>query len=250
MHGAVVRCTFVLWWMNPLAGIGVSIARNCSETQILSSRNCSAHCNGRFNAHEMELWMSQLHCVLQFRVALVWVFLLCFATQGCAGLRSLIVFCNSGLRWSAYSHCVWQFRVALVCVFLLCFVTQGCAGLRILIVFGNSGLLLLCFAIQGCAGLRSLIVFCISGLRWSAYSYCVLQLRVALVCVAFLCFVTQGCAGLRIFIVFGNPGLRWSAYSYCVLHLRVALVCVVLCFAILGCIGLRSTYVIVFYSTL
>ena len=94
--------------------------------------------------------MSQLHCVLQFRVALVCVFLLCFATQGCAGLRSLIVFCNSGLCWSAYSYCVWQFRVALVCVFLLCFVTQGCAGLRILIVFGNS------------------------GLRWSAYSYCVL----------------------------------------------------------------------------
>ena len=55
IHGAVVRGTFAFLWMNPLAGIGLSIARNCSETQILSSRICSAHCNGRFNAHEMEL---------------------------------------------------------------------------------------------------------------------------------------------------------------------------------------------------
>ena len=68
MHGAVVRRTFVLWWMNPLAGIRVSIARNCSEMQILSSRNCSAHCDGRFNAHEMEPCMdtfsttSFVHC--------------------------------------------------------------------------------------------------------------------------------------------------------------------------------------------
>ena len=88
MHGAVVRLTFVFWWMNPLAGIGVLIARSCSETQILSSRNCSAHCTGRFNAHVHPL------------------FLLCFAIQGCAGLRILIVFCNSGLRLSACSYCV------------------------------------------------------------------------------------------------------------------------------------------------
>ena len=175
--------------MNLLAGIGKSIARNCSETQILSSRNCSAHCTGRFNAHEMKLWMSQLHCVLQLRVALVCVFLLCFAIQGCAGLRILIVFCTSGLRWSAYSYCALEFRLALVCVFLLCFATQGCAGLRILIVFSDS------------------------GLRWSAYSYCVLQFRVALVCVFLLCFAPQGCAGLRILIVFWNSGLQSSAYS-------------------------------------
>ena len=85
---------------------------------------------------------SCLYCyyVLQFRVALVCVFLLCFAIQGCAGLRILIVFCNSGLRWSAYSFCVLQFRFALVSVFLLCFAIQGCAGLRILLVFCNSGL--------------------------------------------------------------------------------------------------------------
>ena len=69
----------------------------------------------------------QVHCVLQFRVALVCVFVLCFAIQGCAGLRIRIVFCNSGLRWSAYSYCVLQFRVALVCAFLLCFAIQGCA---------------------------------------------------------------------------------------------------------------------------
>ena len=84
--------------------------------------------------------MSQLHCALQFRVALVCVFLLCFAIQGCSGLRILIVFCNSGLRWSACSYGVLQFRVALVCVFLLCFAIQGCTGLHILIVFCNSGL--------------------------------------------------------------------------------------------------------------
>ena len=171
---------------------------------------------------------------MQFRVALVCVFLLCFAIQGrgglrslivaipgCAGLRSLIVFCKSGLRWSAYSYCALQVRVALLCVVLLY------------------------FAIQGCAGLRILIVFCNSGLRWSAYSYCVLQLRVALVCVFFcvlrfrvglhipivflqfwvalvcvflLCFAPQGCAGQRILFVFCKSGLRWSAYSYCVLH--------------------------------
>ena len=32
MHGVVVRGTFCFWRMNPLAGIGVPIARNCSET--------------------------------------------------------------------------------------------------------------------------------------------------------------------------------------------------------------------------
>ena len=187
MHGAVVRGTFAFWWMNPLARIGVSFARKCSETQILRFRNCSAHCNGRFNAHEMELWMSQLHCVLESRVALVCVFLLCFVTHDCAGLRILIVFCISGLRWSVFSYCVLQLRIALVCVLLLSFATQGCAGLRVL------------------------IVFCNSGLRWSAYSYCVLQFRVPLVCVVLLCFALQGCAGLRVLIVFCNSGLRWFA---------------------------------------
>ena len=39
---------------------------------------------------------------------MVCVVLLRFATQGCAGLRILIVFCNSGLRWFAYSCCVLQ----------------------------------------------------------------------------------------------------------------------------------------------
>ena len=43
-----VRCTFSFCWLNPLAGFARSIARNCSETHILSSRNCSAHCTGRF----------------------------------------------------------------------------------------------------------------------------------------------------------------------------------------------------------
>ena len=76
---------------------------------------------------------------------------------------------------------------------------------------------LLCFVIQGCASLRIPIVFCNSGLRWSAYSDCVLQFRVAVVCVVLLCFAIQGCAGLRILIVLCKSGLRWSAYSYCVL---------------------------------
>ena len=42
------------------------LAQNCGETQVLSFRNCSAHCSGRFNAEHMEPWMLQLHCVLHF----------------------------------------------------------------------------------------------------------------------------------------------------------------------------------------
>ena len=57
---------------------------------------------------------------------------------------------------------------------------------------------------------RSYIVFCNSGLRWSAYSSCVLQFRVALVCVFLLCFAIQVCAGLRILIMVCNSGLRRS----------------------------------------
>ena len=54
MHAAVTRRTFSFCWKNPLAGFSGSIARNCGETQVLSSRNCSAHCSGRFNAEHME----------------------------------------------------------------------------------------------------------------------------------------------------------------------------------------------------
>ena len=130
-------------------------------------------------------WSAYSYCVLQFRVALVCVFLLCLATQGCAGLRILIAICNSGLRWSAYSYCLLQFRVALVCVFLLCFAIQGCAG-----------------------RLRIRIAICNSGLRWSTYYYCVSQFRVALVCVFLSCFAIQGRAGLRVLIVFCNSWLK------------------------------------------
>ena len=42
MHAAVAKRTFSFCWMNPPAGFGGSIARNCGEMQILSSRNCSA----------------------------------------------------------------------------------------------------------------------------------------------------------------------------------------------------------------
>ena len=150
----------------------------------------------------------------------------CFATQGCAALRILIVFCKSGLRWSAYSHCVLQVRVALVCVFLLCLATQSAYSYCVLQFWvALVCVFLLCFAPQGCAGLRILIVLCKSGLRWSAYSFCVLHFRVALLCVFLLCFASQGCAGLRSLIAFCKSGLRWSAYSYCVLQVRVALVC-------------------------
>ena len=54
MHAAVARRAFSFCWMNPLAGFGGSIARNCGEMQILSSRSCSAQCTGRFNAQQME----------------------------------------------------------------------------------------------------------------------------------------------------------------------------------------------------
>ena len=130
--------------------------------------------------------MSQLHCVLQFRVALVCVLLLCFATQGCAGLRHLIMFCTSGLRWFASSYCVLHLRVVLVCVFLSCIAVQS---LLVCVFF-------LCIAVQGCPGLRILMVFCISGLCWSAYAYYVLQFRVALVCVFLSCSAILGCTGL------------------------------------------------------
>ena len=143
--------------------------------------------------------MSQLHCVIGF------------ATQGC--------------------YCVLQLKAALVCIILLCFATQVCAGLRNRI---------LRFATQGCAGLpHPVIVFCNSGLRWSASSYCAVQLRVAVVCVIvycdlqlrvalvclflLLCFATQGCAGHA--ILFCNSGF-WvklvSVIIYCVLQLGVA----------------------------
>ena len=54
MHAAVAKRTFSFCWMNPLAGFGGSIARNCGEMQILSSRNGSAQCTGHFNAQQME----------------------------------------------------------------------------------------------------------------------------------------------------------------------------------------------------
>ena len=50
-------------------------------------------------------WKHECHSYIEFLqpgVALVCVIFLRFATQGCAGRRNLIVFCNSaGLRWSA-----------------------------------------------------------------------------------------------------------------------------------------------------
>ena len=71
-------------------------------------------------------WSGYSYGVLHLKVALVCVFLSRFATQGCTGLRILIVFLQS--------------RVAPVCVFFLCFASQGCAGLRFLFVCCKSGL--------------------------------------------------------------------------------------------------------------
>ena len=60
------------------------------------------------------------------------MFLLWFASQGCAGLCIRIVFCNSGLSWfvvellrcSAYSYYVLHLRVVLVCLILLHFLNS------------------------------------------------------------------------------------------------------------------------------
>ena len=82
--------------------------QGCAGLHVLivfcnSGLKCSAHCTARFNAHEMKLSMSQLHRALDLTVALVCVFFLRFAIQGCCdGLRHLFAFCISGLRWSAY----------------------------------------------------------------------------------------------------------------------------------------------------
>ena len=66
MHAAVAKRTFSFCWMNPLAGFGGSIARNCGEMQILSSRNCSAQCTGHFNAQQMESYTYTYPCTYIF----------------------------------------------------------------------------------------------------------------------------------------------------------------------------------------
>ena len=66
MHAAVAKRTFSFCWMNPPAGFGGSIARNCGEMQILSSRNCSAQCTGHFNAQQMESYTYTYPCTYTF----------------------------------------------------------------------------------------------------------------------------------------------------------------------------------------
>ena len=66
MHAAVAKRTFSFCWMNPLAGFGGSIARNCGEMQILSSRNGSAQCTGHFNAQQMESYTYTYPCTYIF----------------------------------------------------------------------------------------------------------------------------------------------------------------------------------------
>ena len=68
MHAAVAKRTLSFCWMNPLAGFGGWTARNCSETPILSSRNCSAHCTvldasvlSKWN-HECRSYIGSAHC--------------------------------------------------------------------------------------------------------------------------------------------------------------------------------------------
>ena len=62
-HAAVAKRTFWFCRMNPLVGFGGSIARNCGETQFLSSWNCSAHCPGRVNVCVLYLHDSSAHCI-------------------------------------------------------------------------------------------------------------------------------------------------------------------------------------------
>ena len=66
MHAAVAKRTFSFCWMNPPAGFGGSIARNCGEMQILSSRHCSAQCTGHFNAQQMESYTYTYPCTYTF----------------------------------------------------------------------------------------------------------------------------------------------------------------------------------------
>ena len=66
MHAAVAKRTFSFCWMNPLAGFGGSIARNCGEMQILSSKNGSAQCTGHFNAQQMESYTYTYPCTYIF----------------------------------------------------------------------------------------------------------------------------------------------------------------------------------------
>ena len=71
MHAAVAKRTFSFCWMNPLAGFGGSIARNCGEMQILSSKNGSAQCTGHFNAQQMESYTYTYPCTYIFITSIV-----------------------------------------------------------------------------------------------------------------------------------------------------------------------------------
>ena len=62
-HAAVAKRTFWFCRMNPLVGFGGPIVRNCCETQILSSWNCSAHWPGRVNVCVLYLHDSSAHCI-------------------------------------------------------------------------------------------------------------------------------------------------------------------------------------------
>ena len=62
-HAAVAKRAFWFCRMNPLVGFGGSIARNCGETQILSSWNCSAHWPGRVNVCVLYLQDGSAHSI-------------------------------------------------------------------------------------------------------------------------------------------------------------------------------------------
>lgn len=89
MHAAVARSAFWFRWMNALAavgrpcktvakrnfhtpgwvfgGFGGSIAPNCGETRILSSKSCPAQSTRRFNAQHMEHGTMNVAATLCFR---------------------------------------------------------------------------------------------------------------------------------------------------------------------------------------
>ena len=83
-RAAVAKRTFWFSQMNPLVGFGGSIARNCGETQILSSWNCSAHWPGRVN---VVFCICTIAPRIVFAITIFWIWSsqkICFADRALA----------------------------------------------------------------------------------------------------------------------------------------------------------------------
>ena len=70
--------------MNPLVGIGGSIARNCGETYILSFWNRSAHWPGRVNVRVLYLQDGSAHCICYHNLLNTVVLEICLADRALA----------------------------------------------------------------------------------------------------------------------------------------------------------------------